>query len=172
MHLIVISPRPVTSPTLPGRDSQCPSPLQSFPSTKSIAGCSFLLGSLSTTAQMLSAADVPSHQLELLFVCVGGDVHRGLRFLLILGGKAAPYPYLFMYLQHISSLPATGASSHPFLLGGSAGGQGDPGCLFQATDPFGKEVMLLTLASPLQGSAGTYVICYGFPQSLKKTCLK
>lgn len=32
----------------------------------------------------------------------------GSKFLLILNGKASPYPYLFMYLQHISGLPATG----------------------------------------------------------------
>lgn len=95
LHLIVISPRPVTSPTLPGRDSQCPSPLQSFPNTKSIAGCSFLLGSLNTTAQMLSAADVPSHQLELLFVCVGGDVYRGFKILIDPRWKGSSLPFPF-----------------------------------------------------------------------------
>lgn len=78
---------------------------------------------------MVSATDVLSRQLELLFVCVGGDVYIGSKFLLILGGKAAPYPYLFMYLQHISGLPAIEMTSHPLLLGGSASRWGDPSCL-------------------------------------------
>lgn len=94
------------------------------------AVCSFLLSSLSTTAQKVSARDVLSHQLELLFVCVGGDVYTGSRFSLILGGMAAPSPYLFTYLQHISGLQETGRTSHPLLLGGSAGRWSDPSCLF------------------------------------------
>lgn len=134
-----------------------------FPSTRRRAICAFLLSSLSTTAQMVSAGDVLSHQLELLFVCVGGDVYTGSRFLLILGGKAAPYPYLFMYLQHISGLLEAGRTSHPLLLGGSAGRWGDPAvCLLRGYWAVWKEVTLLTLASPLQGSAGTCMIHYGF----------
>lgn len=61
---------------------------------------------------------------------MGGDTCIGLSCLLIRDQKAAPYPYLFRYLQHISVLPATGTINPPLTPGWSAGSWGDPSCLF------------------------------------------
>lgn len=142
-----------------------------FPSPRSRAVRSFLLSSLSTTAPMVSAIDVLPPQLELLFVCVGGDVYIASKFVLILGGKAAPY--LFMYLLNISGLPATGMTSHPSLLAGGAGRWVSPAvCLLRGYWSVWKGGDTADIGFTSAGFSWHIYATLWFPVELKKSHLK
>lgn len=81
----------------------------------------------------------------------------GSKFLLILNGKASPYPYVSTTYFWFAS----NRNDHYCKVGVLVDGV-TPAVCWEVAELFGEEVILLTLASSLQVSAGTYMIHYGF----------
>lgn len=157
----LLSFRSTTSPTLPRRDSQHLLLFTPFPSTRSRAICAFLLSSLSTTAQMVSAGDVLSPAGAAVCLCGWGCVYR-LKIPIDprWQGSSLPLPF------HVSAtyfwVARNWKNQSPITAGWECWEMGWPSCLLRGYWAVWKEVTLLTLASPLQGSAGTCMIHYGF----------